>query len=395
MRVTKKTAKKQPKAKAEKKAVKSKPVKAKTAQKPKAKNRETAGPITVEFERAELEKTLAIARDFVDKKTTMPILAHIYLGITDAGCRVIGTNLDRWWTKEINCKTGAPVNRCVPLELLYSEVKVLQADITLAELRFEENTVSVNNRCSIHTLPASDYPAVPKGGGTKTEITGLIEKSTRVFPAIGDSDTRYTLNALCFDLAKGVIAGTDGHRLHYDDIEAYMDSPQILIPGRTIALAIKHKASETVQYDKEYITFQLASGIMISRLIEGTYPNYENVIPRNNPISVKFRGTDLLKILEGAIPVASERTKAVRLTINGQIVVESMNDGIGHYKWHVACETKGNNGKDLVIGFNAQFLAEAVKSYITKEDDSVIMELNEPLSPALLNSKAVVMPMRT
>ncbi|MDH4101596.1 MAG: hypothetical protein OEV28_13605, partial [Nitrospirota bacterium] len=68
----------------------------------------TAGAITVKFERAEIEKALTVACDFIEKKSTMPILAHIYLGITDAGCRIIGTNLDRYWIKVINCKPSGP-----------------------------------------------------------------------------------------------------------------------------------------------------------------------------------------------------------------------------------------------------------------------------------------------
>ncbi len=109
MRVTKKTEKKQPKAKAAKKTVKTKTVKTKTAPKPRVKKQKTqtipkvavveaSGPITVKFSRVDFEKTLAVARDFVEKGGTMPILTHVYLGIREAGCSLIATNLDRFWS---------------------------------------------------------------------------------------------------------------------------------------------------------------------------------------------------------------------------------------------------------------------------------------------------------
>ncbi len=406
MRVTKKTEKKQPRAKAAKKTVKTKTVKTKTAPKPRVRKQKTqtipkiavveaSGPITVKFSRVDFEKTLAVARDFVEKGGTMPILTHVYLGITEVGCRLIATNLDRFWSKNIDCKPGGPVNRCVPVEVLYSEVKALPADIELAELSFDEHTVSVNNRCQIETLPGNDFPAMPDGGSKKAEITDLVVKTKRVLPAAGDSDTRYTLNTVCINLQKGHIAATDGHRLHIDDIEAYMDSPQLLVPTSTMQLAVKHGASDTVKYSKQHINFEVAGGTLVSRLVEGTYPDYENIIPKKNPITTRFSGTEMLKIMEGAIPLSRRESKAVRLTINGQIKVDSMNPDLGQYSWSLPCKTEGNKGKDLVIGISAKFLIDAIKAYTSKEDDSVIMELNESLSPILINSKAVVMPMRT
>jgi DNA polymerase III sliding clamp (beta) subunit (PCNA family) len=96
--------------------------------------------------------------------------------------------------------------------------------------------------------------------------------------------------------------------------------------------------------------------------------------------------------LEGAVPISANGT--VLMHINGKIEISTKNADRGEYLWHISGTSEGKT-EDLTFGFNAQFLIDAVRSYTSKENDSVTMEVSGPLSPCLINGHAVVMPMRT
>lgn len=144
----------------------------------------------------------------------------------------------------------------------------------------------------------------------------------------------------------------------------------------------------------ERASMQLCQGMMQFQLIQGTYPDYTKIIPKKNPIKVMFDSGDFLKIMDGAVPLSRQNTKAIRLTINGKMTIESMNPDIGQYKWQIDANSTGKSKGDYVVGFNAEYLITAIKVYVG-EHGKVTMALDAPLSPCLINDNVVIMPMRT
>ncbi|MEW6115648.1 MAG: DNA polymerase III subunit beta [Nitrospirota bacterium] len=345
---------------------------------------------TLTLIRNEFEECLKAALDIAERRNTMPILSHIHIKAEEGACRIEATDIENSWSKVIvaNPVYGA-VDMCVPLHLLAKEVSALHADIKTVELSFKGNTVKVNGRCDIFTLRGDEFPALKIIEGTEVAMKGLPAKIKRVLVAAGESDTRYVLNGVYIDLQKGRIVATDGHRLHIDDIEK-SEMPSVILSRKTAGLIAKHGA-DTLVFGDGHVSCALAGGVLVSRLHEGTYPNYENVIPKELPIKATFSGAEMLKVLEGAVPIAASKSNAVKLSFNGQIDVHSTNPDIGQYHWYVPCEKTGD---DISIAINAQYLIDSIRSYTTKENDTVIMEINEQLTPVLINSRAVVMPMR-
>lgn len=349
-------------------------------------------PVLITFDRKEIEKALTVARDFTNRADTMPILTHVHLSATDAGCRVTATDLERTWTTLISSQ-GGTISRCVPLNTLLKEIKALHSDILTAELKFTGDWVEVNGRCRIVTVDGREFPVLPATTGTKVEISGLSDLLNRVLPAAGESDTRYTLNTVLVDLECGHIVATDGHRLHIDDIAAVAEGRKIMFPRKTAVLAAKHEVSGAFEIADNWVVMDLSGGQMFSRLVEGTYPAYDQVIPKENPIKVRFQGAELLKILEGALPLC--RNDAVKITVNGRLEVATSNPDLGDYNWRMPCRSEGKGDEVLTVGLNAKYVIDAVKSFTTKENDEVTLELPEkPLAPCILNGKAVIMPMR-
>lgn len=351
---------------------------------------------SVSFDRKELEAALNTARDFIETRATMPILTHVLLKAPHVAgkdvCQLTATDLEKSWTKVIPCK-GSSIDICIPLAVLLREVKALHSEITEVKLRFSEKSVNVNGRCEILTLPGNEFPKLTECKGVDIDIPDLPGKLNRVLPAAGDKDTRYVLNAIMLDTRNGHLVATDGHRLHLETVPSSKEGKQIIIPRETAHVAVKYLASNIISIDcaEQLISFSLDGGIMVSRLIEGTYPDYKVVIPKEKPKKIKFQGSEFLKILEGALPLVTSGN-AIKMSVNGRIDIETRNPDLGNYRWHIPCESEGIKG--FIIGFNAQYLIDAIKSFTTKEDNNVLMELKDPLSPCLINGKAVVMPIR-
>lgn len=139
-------------------------------------------------------------------------------------------------------------------------------------------------------------------------------------------------------------------------------------------------------------SLHLYQGVMQLQLIQGTYPDYSKIVPKKNPIKVEFESADFLRVMAGALPV-SRQTKAIRLTINGKMTIESVNPELGQYKWQIAAKSTGKAKGDYIIGFNADYLITAIKAYIG-DHGKVTMALDAPLSPCLINDTVVIMPMR-
>lgn len=338
--------------------------------------------VTIKTPREEFTEVLSIARDFVAKKGALPVLTHVLL----KDKKITATDLDISWVKQIKCE--GDISRCIPLEVVYKEVVALPDDITEVELTFTEKQVRINNRADIFTLPADEFPEIPKVKA-ETEYKIKVSDLKAVFPAIGEQDMRYTLMGAMLDLDKGRLSGTDGHRLHYNNISK--GKGQYIIPRLAVQRIIKYGEDEVaLSLNKTLLQAnKLSGGTMTARLIEGQYPKIDEVIPKDKmPLVAKFKAEDFLKIMEGALPLAG-KSKGVSLTFNGNLEIFALNADIGQYKWTIDCKYKGT--LNFQIGFNADYLIDAVKAY---PNETVTLEMSDPKAPCLINTQAVVMPIR-
>ena len=351
--------------------------------------------ITLVFKREELEGALKTAQDFVEKKHSISALRCVR--ITTEADPVAGTNavlsvtdFTASWTKRIEC-VGSFADVCVPAELLYREVKALGEDVESVTLSIEGNTVSVNDRCAILTQDSKDFPEIQSVEGVSIEIKGIAEKLARVADVASDEEYRHNINGVFFDFKNGKVVATDGHRIHLEDMDATEDSG-FIIPKKAALIAVKHSTGDDIRVGKKPVSFDVCGGVMVVRLIDGEFPDYLKVVPSDNPVRVEFMAKSLLDIFEGALPFAEGSMKMVRLTINGSITVETSAQSLGSYKWQIPCMSFGKGKSDIEIGFNAAYLADALKAFA--KDGAGVLELKDPGSPVLVNGKAVVMPMR-
>jgi DNA polymerase-3 subunit beta len=362
-------------------------------------------------DRDEIQKVLQNIQGIVEKKTTMPILSHFLLKAAKTST-IMATDLDIALSRPLKADIQKKGSLCIPARKLFEIAKEVEDDILLESQ--ENNWLKVTSGKStfkLMGLPEDEYPSLPDVSKSE-ELTidadtlhTMIDKTAH---AIGESDTRYTLNGLLMhflpqkkDIELRVI-GTDGHRLAFitKNFAGKLSEEKNLIVPKKAALELKRLLEESegtvsVGLDKNHMFFTVNDIVLTSRLIEGNYPNYDQVIPRDNEKTATFDKTSFSRALRRAAIMSRERTNAVRFDLEpGKLTLISINPDVGEAREEIAAQYKG---EAISIGFNVRYVLDAIQ---VMEGESVEIDVQDSLSPALLREgestsfKCVVMPMR-
>ncbi len=368
----------------------------------------------LKIEQEEMQRALQNIQGIVDKKTTMPILSHFLLNVGKT-VSLLATDLEIAFKSPISAEIIKKGSLCIPARKLFEIVKEVEGDILLETQ--ENNWLKVTSGKStfkLMGLPEEEYPSLPEIPQSREELNinadtlkNMIDKTIY---ATGESDTRYTLNGLLMHFIPNKktvelkVVGTDGHRISIisEEIEGKVSEEKKMILPKKAAMELKRllegesgSGDITIYLNKNHIFFILNETVLTSRLIEGTYPDYEQVIPKDNEKKVMLDRITFIKALRRTLIMSREKTNAVRFDIEpGKITMISINPDIGEAREELAAQYKG---EQITIGYNARYLMDAVQAM---EGESVKLELQEPLSPTLLvetaekDYKCVIMPMR-
>jgi DNA polymerase III sliding clamp (beta) subunit (PCNA family) len=191
------------------------------------------------------------------------------------------------------------------------------------------------------------------------------------------------------DLGKGKVVATDGSRLHADDIEAN-GGPALVVPASAVRLLCKFKGESLITLpcpEGKHAAFSVAGGTLTARLMEGNYPDWEQVMP-TRLVTTTFAASEFLTLIEGAKPLAQG---VIRLTINGALVISSEAEH-GKYEWRIPCIVEKPREGELSYSFNHEYLIDAIRAFPAER---VSLGTPETYGACLVNGKAIVMPIRT
>ncbi|HIE65933.1 MAG: DNA polymerase III subunit beta [Nitrospira sp.] len=370
----------------------------------------------IEINRKDLLTGIQRVQGVVEKRNTMPILAHILMETSDDGIRLFATDL------EIGIRGSYPAKILKPGKMTFSARKLYEI---IRE--FPEGTVTITTQenhwvviesgksyFKIVGLPPDEFPSSPPPDSQRKILIDsslFLALIRRTLFASGENDTRYILNGILLQLEKikgneqGIrFVATDGHRLALAEglIKAGEDAEEreVIIPKKAI-LEIKKALEEDeggeapeLLIGKSQLVFRRGSFVLTSRLMEGTYPNYKQVIPKGNVKKVTVIKKDLEGGLRRVSILAREKTNAIKFSLQeGGITLSSNNPEMGEASEEVVTSFKGEG---LTTGFNARYFLD-VLSVVKKEE--VTLEFKDALSPCLIkeesnNFLAVIMPMR-
>lgn len=372
---------------------------------------------------ADIRAALAAASRVVERRNTIPILSHVRLAAEGDRLTITATDLDLELRTAIPAEIGQPGATALPGALLHDIVKKLgKSDrLTIAPDGALYRLSSGRSKWHLNALSESDFPDLTAGEfPTRFSLptASVKEIADRLSFAISSEETRYYLNGVY--LHAPVIAGepklravaTDGHRLSrltLDQPEGAGAMPGIIIPRKMVAelakLAEAHGkgggGTAEVEVSETKIRFAFGDTILTSKLIDGTFPAYDRVVPITAEHTVTLPRAAFADAVDRVLTVSSERGSAVKIAFGSDIGGQLMTLTCVNHDAGSAEEELDNieiAGRPPECGFNARYVLDCLQAI---GGDRVVLGLNEPGSPARLHAPdkddellVALMPMR-
>jgi DNA polymerase-3 subunit beta len=354
---------------------------------------------------------LQAVQNVVSTRTTLPILSNVLLRAEKNSVEFTATDLD----VTVACSVEAQVKKSgattVPVKKLFGIVRELNG----SEIEIETDDKNITSiRCGasfykIHGLSADEFPPMPKFKDDKKvslqqeNVKAMMKKTSF---AISTDESRYVLNGIFFSLKdnKMTLVATDGRRLALADEEVDISeksSGEFIVPAKAVNelnRLLQEKGDVEIKFGENQASFALKddkgfSVLLITKLIEGNYPNYKQVIPGETKERIALAREELLQALRRAEIMTSEKANSVKLTFGkNNLAITANSPEVGEARESLAVNYKG---KEMAIAFNPRYLIEALAALA---EDEVFFELIDELSPGVLKINGpflyVVMPMR-
>jgi DNA polymerase-3 subunit beta len=346
----------------------------------------------------------------VERRNTIPILSNVLLeGREDGSIRLMATDLDLQVDESVPANVTQPGAITVSAHTLFDIVRKLpegsQVELTAAEGKMQ--VVAGRSRFNLSTLPRDDFPVIAEGDlPTRFELPAatlrqIIEK-TRF--AISTEETRYYLMGIFLHVVDDQLraAATDGHRLARVTVarpDGAEGMPDVIVPRKAVAelyrLVEELEGTVEISLSATKIRFGLGSAILTSKLIDGTFPDYNRVIPTANDKLLKLDPKSFSAGVDRVSTIASEKTRAVKISLDRDKVTLSVTSPENGLATEELAADYGADG--LEIGFNARYLLDILGEI---DGDTVEVHLADAAAPTLLrendksNALYVLMPMR-
>ena len=354
---------------------------------------------------------LQAVQNVVSTRTTLPILSNVLLRAENDRLELTATDLDVTICCGVEAKVKKPGASTVPVKRLFGiarELSNLEIDLDVDE----KNNCSVSSGASfykINGLSAEEFPPLPQFKDDKKVLLaqemlkGMMKKTSF---AMSTDESRYVLNGIYISLKdhKLIMVATDGRRLALVDEEVDISEQsqgEFIVPAKTVNelnRLLQDKGEVEIRYAENQASFSLkddkeATVLIVTKLIEGNYPNYRQVIPGEAKERITLPREEFLHALRRAEIMTSEKSNSVRLTSDkNKLEITANSPDIGEAKETLTINYKG---AELPIAFNPRYVIDPL---VALANDEVFMELIDELSPGVLKINGpflyVVMPMR-
>ena len=376
--------------------------------------------MSFEIDKKEFIRGLGLMQSVAGRKTTLPILSHILLEWEKDSLYLTGTDLETGIREELVAKIHQKGKASVSAKKLYEIVRELPEE-TIHIRKKDNQWITLQcgkSNFNLAGLDPEEFPSLPayQEGNFSTVSTGLIrEMIEKTVFAASNEESRYHLNGLLFALSKQGgeemvrMVATDGHRLSLFDRQNKkifgVDEKGIIMPKKGI-LEVKKIIGDRgdeeemgIYFNSTHGFFKMGKSLTVIRLIEGEFPEYEQVIPKGNDKKLVMKKERMVSSLKRVSTMANERMEGVKFSLKSNSVeMSSTHQDFGDAQEEVEVVY---DGPPLQVGFNARYLIEALNVIDAEE---VLMELKDEGSPGILrpsasspglsNQISIIMPMR-
>jgi len=357
-------------------------------------------------QREVLLEGLQRVQSIVVPKSTIPILANVLFKAEGDSLWLTTTDLEVSVRARVDAKVKSPGSITVPARRAYNLFRELSADNVDIEVD-DDDRMSITagpSDVKLVGLSGDDFPQLPQfdGGNAYALDEGVFKDMLKkVSYAASSDESRYILNGclLSFKDKKLTTVATDGRRLALveQDLEfSKQNERDYVVPSKTVNELTRTLADEgalTVHATENQIAFNFSDMVVISKLIEGTYPTFRQVIPADCKERVTVEREGLMNAIRRAALLTTEQSNSVKMVFdNNQLEVMAQTNDVGESTEKIPVKY---NGARISISFNPDYVSEPLRSL---SSDEIHFELTDDLSPGVIKSDIpflyVLMPMR-
>jgi len=370
--------------------------------------------------KTDLLRELQLFQGIVERKNTIPILANVLLEAAGGEVKMLATDLEVGLRSKCAATVSKPGSLTLPAKKLYEIVKALpETDVRIEEDKGGVKVAADRFDSRMQTLPREDFPTLPEPTGAISATLPrdvLRQMVSKTQFAITGEDTRYFLNGALFLLrpdAMGLVS-TDGHRLAHINVpreaakgkaakgsDPTSEEQRVILPRKTLLelgrLLAEGEGDILYERGENHLFFTLGERLLISRMIDGQFPAFERVIPKNNDKHVEFDRDRLTSAVKRVALLSNERSRAVKVQIDkGKVEIASSSPEFGEAKEILMVDYAA---APVTICFNAQYVLDFLG---VVETDTVSLDFKDEMSQAVLKPVGaegydytyVIMPMR-
>jgi DNA polymerase-3 subunit beta len=354
-----------------------------------------------------LSRALATVSRIASSRGSLPILSNVLLRTENNQLLVAATNLDVAISETIGAKIKTDGSITVPARLMQDYVSSLPSSTLTLEVKDNKLKLTTEHHSStINGTPADDFPEMPtidKGNSLQIPGDSLKTALQQVLFAASSDDARPVLTGLFLHTTNGKLyaVATDSYRLAEKMISAEEKELSLLIPASSLQDVLRVMrddiTSVTINYDEQQARFTVGSVELVTRLIDGKYPDYRRLLPKEYETTAVMKRSDLQEITKVSSLFAREAAGGVTVTVSeedGEVSIRSIASQVGENNAVAEAEING----DAVITMNSRYILDALSAF---EGEKVQVNVNGKLDPCVITDPEnedylhVVMPVKS
>ncbi|CAN4265188.1 DnaN DNA polymerase sliding clamp subunit (PCNA homolog) [Methylophilaceae bacterium] len=365
--------------------------------------------MNIQINRETLLKPLTSVTSIVEKRHTLPILSNLLLEVKQNKIHLTATDLEMQISLTVDSVTSGDFSTTLSAKKLLDICRSLpdNAEINMSTTESRITLKAAKSRFNLQTLPAADYPVMTKTQTNSTLVVlaqrELKDLLKQVEFAMAQQDIRYYLNGLLFEIAanKLNIVGTDGHRLSFTSTELKQnyEKQDVILPRKTVVELIKllDDSDDEVQIElaSNQVNFSFANLKLISKVIDGKFPDYNRVIPIGHQNTFSVERLNVLLAMQRASILSNEKYRGIRMVLsNNNLKLISTNSDQEEAEEEMEISYTGDA---LDIGFNVTYLIDVLNNTNSDQTNFSFADANSSCLITIPNNpnyKYVVMPMR-
>jgi len=366
--------------------------------------------------KSDIQAELGLSQGVVEAKATIPILSHLLLRADKEGLELLATDLELGLRARCSADVTSPGAATIPAKKLYDMVRALDCDVISFESESNDwvKLEGGSFKSRVVGLPDADFPSQPEfpedAPDVRLPLTTFQEMLGRVIFAVTTENTRFSINGALLKVGDGALTlvATDGHRLSY--VTRSLDLPElsepisVLVPRKALAEIMRLKpVDENDELELasagNHVFFRGQGRLLYSRTLEGSFPNFEKVLPQDNDVSAIVDRDALNRVISRVAILSNDTAKMVSVhLVDGKLSISTQNPNMGEAREELDVEQIGGEVK---IGLNYEYLLQFLQ---VVGCEKVELKLKDSSTQALLSPtgedagdityKYVVMPMR-